>query len=184
MVQSAPVVPAGTDDDSVDNDEDASIRRTVEVLLESPEDVKNGEGFVCFEELLLADDLRRFVNEHYVWPLVEQASGDASESSGGLLLCGPPGTGKTALAKAISVASGAILLPIGNSNVLSQWAGKADRTIKAIFEVARAKAPCVIFFDEVEKLLQSTASGSTDAHSNATNEFKRQADPNGGGRLT
>ena len=90
---------------------------------------------------------------------------------------GAPGTGKTALAKAMAVAAGAKLLPIGNSKVLSQWAGKADRTVAAIFTVARQEAPCVVFFDEVEKMLQSTASGSADAHSNVTNEFKAQADP-------
>ena len=60
-------------------------------------------------------------------------------------------------------------LPIVNSNVLSQWAGKADRTMAAIFAVAKQCAPCIVFFDEAEKLLQSTASGSADAHSNVTN---------------
>ena len=60
-------------------------------------------------------------------------------------------------------------LPIGNSKVLSQWAGKADRTVAAIFAVAKQRAPCIVFFDEADKLLQSTASGAADAHSNVTN---------------
>ena len=52
---------------------------------------------------------------------------------------------------------GVKFIPIGNSKVLSQWAGKADSTMAAILTVAWQQAPCVVFFDEVEKLLQSTA---------------------------
>jgi SpoVK/Ycf46/Vps4 family AAA+-type ATPase len=71
---------------------------------------------------------------------------------GGLLLYGPPGCGKTFLAKAVSGEIGANFYPIGISDVLQQWLGSSERAVHEIFEVARRNAPCVLFFDEVDAL--------------------------------
>ena len=154
-----------------EGDEDAPILRTVEALVQSPAEVEGEAGFVHYDELILSDDVRKWAGRHYIYPLQERVRGEDSEPLPGLLLTGPPGTGKTALAKAIAVSAGVAFLPIGNAKVLSQWAGKADRTMAAIFAVAKRRAPCIVFFDEADKLLQSTASGSADAHSNVTNGF-------------
>jgi SpoVK/Ycf46/Vps4 family AAA+-type ATPase len=71
---------------------------------------------------------------------------------GGLLLYGPPGCGKTFLAKAVSGEIDANFYPVGISDVLSQWLGSSERAVHEIFEVARRNAPCVLFFDEVDAL--------------------------------
>ena len=172
--------PVGGDRDEAEkeDEEDREIRAAVEYLVLSPSKAQEEAGFVRFDKLLLSDDILRLVKNYFVCPMQELHGGDKSSApSAGLLLTGPPGTGKTALARAIAVEANANLMKISNSTVLSQWAGKADRTVAMIFQVAKERAPCVIFFDEVEKLLQSTASRSTDGHSNVTNEFKAQMDP-------
>ena len=159
-----PTLPPGAEDD-----EDAPIRMAIEALVQSPENIEEGAGFLRCADLLLSEEVRKLAWNHYIYPLRELHKGGGPGTTSGLLLTGEPGTGKTALAKALAVEARVSFLPISNSNVLSQWAGKADRTMAAIFAVAKQCAPCIVFFDEAEKLLQSTASGSADAHSNVTN---------------
>ncbi|MCV7288827.1 AAA family ATPase [Mycolicibacterium wolinskyi] len=71
---------------------------------------------------------------------------------GGLLLYGPPGCGKTFIAKAVSGELGASFYQVGIADVLSRWLGESERAIRSVFDTARRKAPCVLFFDEVDAL--------------------------------
>ena len=68
------------------------------------------------------------------------------------MLYGPPGCGKTFLAKAVSGEIGANFYPVGISDVLQQWLGNSERAVHEIFETARRNTPCVLFFDEVDAL--------------------------------
>ncbi|BBZ34653.1 ATP-binding protein [Mycolicibacterium confluentis] len=71
---------------------------------------------------------------------------------GGLLLYGPPGCGKTFLARAVSGEIGASFYPVAISDVLDLWLGNSERALHNIFEAARRNAPCVLFFDEMDAL--------------------------------
>lgn len=71
---------------------------------------------------------------------------------GGLLLYGPPGCGKTFLARAVAGELGASFLSIGLSDVLDMWIGASERNLSAIFNTARRNASCVVFLDELDAL--------------------------------
>jgi SpoVK/Ycf46/Vps4 family AAA+-type ATPase len=71
---------------------------------------------------------------------------------GGLLLYGPPGCGKTFIARATAGELGARFVGIGLHDVLDMWLGESEKRLHELFENARRNAPCVLFFDEVDAL--------------------------------
>ncbi|CAI5494320.1 unnamed protein product [Closterium sp. Naga37s-1] len=90
----------------------------------------------------------------------------------GILLFGPPGTGKTMLAKAVATEAGASFINISMSAVLHKWLGEAEKSVKAIFSVASKMAPAVVFVDEVDSLLGRRGQwGEHEAMRKVKNEF-------------
>jgi ATP-dependent 26S proteasome regulatory subunit len=73
---------------------------------------------------------------------------------GGLLLYGPPGCGKTFIARAVAGEMGARFLAVSLADVLDMYIGQSERNVRELFEVARRNSPCVIFLDEVDALGQ------------------------------
>jgi SpoVK/Ycf46/Vps4 family AAA+-type ATPase len=71
---------------------------------------------------------------------------------GGLLLYGPPGCGKTFIARATAGELGARFVSVGLSDVLDMYLGQSERNLHEIFETARRSRPCVLFFDEIDAL--------------------------------
>ncbi|GGW14566.1 cell division control protein 48 CDC48 [Streptomyces capoamus] len=71
---------------------------------------------------------------------------------GGLLLYGPPGCGKTFIARAVAGELGASFLSVSVNDVLDMWIGNSERNMHELFRTARRKAPCVVFLDELDAL--------------------------------
>jgi len=89
----------------------------------------------------------------------------------GLLLFGPPGTGKTLLAKWIAAECGATFFNINASSVMSKWIGEAEKTVKALFQLAADRQPSVIFLDEIDSLLSQRRDADNEASRRVKNEF-------------
>ena len=98
-------------------------------------------------------------------------------AGGGILLYGPPGCGKTHLARATAGEIHAGFLSVGISDVLDMWIGNSEKNLHMLFEQARANKPCVLFFDEVDALAarRSDLRGSSGARQ-LVNQFLAETD--------
>jgi SpoVK/Ycf46/Vps4 family AAA+-type ATPase len=95
---------------------------------------------------------------------------------GGILLYGPPGCGKTYLARATAGEIAAGFIAVGINDVLEMWIGNSERNLHALFERARENAPCVLFFDEVDALAASRADLKTSGGRHLINQFLSELD--------
>ncbi|XP_043865547.1 nuclear valosin-containing protein-like isoform X1 [Drosophila mojavensis] len=81
------------------------------------------------------------------------------EAPSGVLLCGPPGCGKTLLAKAIANEAGINFISVKGPELMNMYVGESERAVRACFQRARNSSPCVIFFDEFDSLCPKRSDG-------------------------
>jgi len=110
---------------------------------------------VTWDDIGGLEDVKQKLIESIEWPI---RYADRFEKLGikppkGVLLYGPPGCGKTLLAKAVATESEANFITIKGPEIYSKWVGESERAIREVFRKARQAAPCVIFLDEIETLI-------------------------------
>ncbi|OJZ75270.1 AAA family ATPase [Mycobacterium paraffinicum] len=141
-------------------------------FVDRPPDAVNEDDFdvvqrvrVGLDDVAGMDDVKRQLDLSLLGPIrnPELMKAYKVTARGGLLLYGPPGCGKTFIAKAVSGELGANFYQVGIADVLHHWFGDSERSIRAVFDTARRNAPCVLFFDEVDALghRRSALSGSS-----------------------
>ncbi len=106
-------------------------------------------------------EVKRHLDTAFLAPLrnPELAAAFGQRPGGSLLMYGPPGCGKTFIARAIAGDLGASFIHLTLADLLSKWIGESEKAIQSVFRHARAAAPCVIFFDEFDALGGRRTSG-------------------------
>ncbi|XP_020709562.2 nuclear valosin-containing protein-like isoform X2 [Athalia rosae] len=94
----------------------------------------------------------------------------------GVLLCGPPGCGKTLLAKAIANEAGINFISVKGPELLNMYVGESEKAVRQCFIRARNSAPCVIFFDELDALCPKRSEGDSSATSRVVNQMLTEMD--------
>jgi transitional endoplasmic reticulum ATPase len=128
-----------------------------EVLIEVPN--------VTWEDIGGLEEMKKMLKETIEWPLKHA---DSFKRLGikppkGVLLYGPPGCGKTMLAKAVANESEANFIYVKVSDLLSMWVGESEKRIRDIFKRAKQVSPSIIFFDEIDSFVPKRGSGG-DSH--------------------
>ncbi len=110
---------------------------------------------IGFDDIAGLDDVKHEIRLKMIYPFAhpELAQRYSIAVGGGLLLFGPPGTGKTMIAKAIAREIDATMFVISPAQVMSKWVGEAEQNIRKLFEAAKSEDKAIIFIDEIEALV-------------------------------
>ncbi|PSS14671.1 Spastin like [Actinidia chinensis var. chinensis] len=130
---------------------------------------------VTFDDIGALDSIKDTLKELVMLPLQRPdlfCKGQLTKPCKGILLFGPPGTGKTMLAKAVATEAGANFINISMSSITSKWFGEGEKYVKAVFSLASKIAPSVVFVDEVDSMLGRRENpGEHEAMRKMKNEF-------------
>lgn len=103
------------------------------------------------------DDLKKSLSDNLIMSMKEPAKFTKMgiKPPKGALIYGPPGGGKTLLARALATETGANMILVRGPEILSKWLGESEKAVREIFRKAKAASPCVVIFDELDSIARS-----------------------------
>uniref|UniRef100_A0A2K6UZ66 Nuclear valosin-containing protein-like n=1 Tax=Saimiri boliviensis boliviensis TaxID=39432 RepID=A0A2K6UZ66_SAIBB len=153
------------------------------VALSSVQPSAKREGFVTVPNVTWADigaleDIREELTMAILAPVrnPDQFKALGLVTPAGVLLAGPPGCGKTLLAKAVANESGLNFISVKGPELLNMYVGESERAVRQIFQRAKNSAPCVIFFDEVDALCPRRSDREIGASVRVVNQLLTEMD--------
>ncbi|KAI9372058.1 P-loop containing nucleoside triphosphate hydrolase protein [Aspergillus egyptiacus] len=163
-----------TDDKVEDRDEDDLDDSSImDVLNKLPRGVDMNAAQQVLNDIVVRGDevhwddiagleaAKKALKEAVVYPFLRpDLFSGLREPARGMLLFGPPGTGKTMLARAVATESKSTFFSVSSSTLTSKWHGESEKLVRALFGLAKALAPSIIFVDEIDSLLSARSSGT------------------------
>ena len=157
-------------DDEFGAEDESQSRRLVLNEYENrvaPEVVAPQDIPIGFVDIGGLDDIIEELKESVIYPLtlphLYAHAGSLLSAPSGVLLYGPPGCGKTMLAKALARESGASFINLHISTLTEKWYGDSNKLVRAVFSLARKIQPAIIFIDEIDAVLGTRRSGEHEA---------------------
>ncbi|KAE8323214.1 P-loop containing nucleoside triphosphate hydrolase protein [Aspergillus sergii] len=130
---------------------------------------------VSFEDIGGLDEIIEELKESVIYPLtmphLYSSTSSLLTAPSGVLLYGPPGCGKTMLAKALAHESGACFINLHISTLTEKWYGDSNKLVNAVFSLARKLQPSIVFIDEIDAVLGTRRSGEHEASGMVKAEF-------------
>ncbi|XP_052814845.1 fidgetin-like protein 1 [Mya arenaria] len=160
----------GMDEDKLRGIEPKMVELIMNEIMDS------GPG-MTWDDVAGLEFAKKTIKEIVVWPMLRPDIFTGLRGPPkGLLLFGPPGTGKTLIGKCIASQSKSTFFCISASSLTSKWVGEGEKMVRALFAVARASQPAVIFIDEIDSLLTQRTDGENEASRRIKTEFLVQLD--------
>jgi ribosome biogenesis ATPase len=163
---SSSVVPDSLNQNQVDFSKFSIEMKDFLLAIKSIQPTAKREGFAVAPEITWNDigalaEVREELKHNLIEPIShpERFKSLGLDIPAGILFFGPPGCGKTLLAKAIANESGANFISVKGPELLNMYVGESESRVRQVFSRARASAPCVIFFDELDALCPKRSSG-------------------------
>ncbi|XP_066152524.1 fidgetin-like protein 1 isoform X2 [Euwallacea fornicatus] len=132
---------------------------------------------ISWDDIAGLEFAKSSIQESVIWPLLRpDIFTGLRRPPKGILLFGPPGTGKTLIGKCVASQSKSTFFSISASSLTSKWIGDGEKMVRALFQVARAHQPAVIFIDEVDSLLTQRSDQEHESSRRIKTEFLVQLD--------
>ncbi len=132
---------------------------------------------IGWDDIVGLNDVKKAINEIILWPMQRPDIFTGLRGPPkGLLLFGPPGTGKTMIGKCIASQCNATFFSISASSLTSKWMGEGEKMVRALFYLARESPPSVIFIDEIDSLLSQRSDNENEGSRRIKTEFLVQFD--------
>ncbi|KAK5129938.1 hypothetical protein LTR08_002698 [Meristemomyces frigidus] len=144
--------------------------QTIAMSVVAPADIPVGFDDIGGLEPII-DDLRESVIYPLTLPHLYTSHSSLLTAPSGVLLYGPPGCGKTMLAKALARESGACFINLHISTLTEKWYGDSNKLVAAVFSLARKLQPAIVFIDEIDAVLGQRRSGEHEASGMVKAEF-------------
>ncbi|XP_060880854.1 fidgetin-like protein 1 isoform X1 [Metopolophium dirhodum] len=135
------------------------------------------KNLITWDDISGLQFAKNTIQESVIWPLLRpDIFKGIRRPPKGILLFGPPGTGKTLIGKCIASQSNSTFFSISASTITSKWIGEGEKSVRALFAVARCHQPAVIFIDEIDSLLCQRSEQEHESSRKIKTEFLIQLD--------